>query len=336
MKELDNYLKLYKNYPLKISQSGGKGFYAPGKVYLNNKTIDQIIKLLEELKGEKNDASATINDKIVDYVDKGKYKNNVDKISVYELKFWKYILDTIIPTATDLTNTEVLKVLFFDTIKADLTTVKSKGDEPDQNGSQTIKDIRSIDKTIPDPDAGPDLTGKIVELSLDSSGLRRFAKLTKKLDDGSYEFVEITLEKRGGNRNRFSQRGGAPDEYVEIMLNGVLTKVKVTDLTEEQAREIMIQERTPRIDSGDADIQTYNVKVFKSMGKNGDTLLGSTSVHRSQTIKSVLDSIKGGSSSQRCVITSYHNFVNSIGPKDYYVTLSNLRLKNPQLELYLI
>jgi hypothetical protein len=111
---------------------------------------------------------------------------------------------------------------------------------------------------------------------------------------------------------------------------------KIVYMPLEEFLELTNPTQNVLIDYGEPDIQTYNIKIYKSMGKNGDTLLGSTSAHRTQTIKSVLDTIKGGSSSQRCIVTSYHNFVNSIGPKDYYATLSNLRLKNNQVELYLI
>jgi hypothetical protein len=94
--------------------------------------------------------------------------------------------------------------------------------------------------------------------------------------------------------------------------------------------------RPSLIDYGDPEFSSYNVRVYKSTGNRGDTLLGSTVASSGQTIKSVLDSIKGAGVSQRCIVTSHHNFVNSIGPKDYYVSFNNLRLRNGNVELFLI
>jgi hypothetical protein len=63
--------------------------------------------------------------------------------------------------------------------------------------------------------------------------------------------------------------------------------------------------------------------------------LGSGNAHRSSSIKSVLDSIKGSNPSSRCVVSSGKSFVTSLDSNNYYTPFSNLRLKHSQVELHL-
>jgi len=88
-------------------------------------------------------------------------------------------------------------------------------------------------------------------------------------------------------------------------------------------------------DSGPSVPLGFKVDLYKNTG-GGDVLLGSRTVTRNDTIKSVIDSVKGSNPNQRCIVTSHKNFLNSIGPKDYYVTFGNLRLQYEQVELWLI
>jgi hypothetical protein len=88
-------------------------------------------------------------------------------------------------------------------------------------------------------------------------------------------------------------------------------------------------------DNDEPDLMMFRVYVYRT-GRNGDDLLASSTANRSQTIKSVLDAVKGANPSQRCIVSSGKQFVTSLDPKDYYTTFANLRLRYPQAELTLI
>ena len=79
----------------------------------------------------------------------------------------------------------------------------------------------------------------------------------------------------------------------------------------------------------------FRVFVYK-IGKTDDILLATATANRSQTIKSVIDGVKGANPNQRCLVSSGKMFVTSLDPKDYYITFGNLRLKYDQAELTLI
>jgi hypothetical protein len=91
-------------------------------------------------------------------------------------------------------------------------------------------------------------------------------------------------------------------------------------------------------DNGEPELMLFKVYVYR-MGRNernGDDLLAHATASRSQTIKSVLDGVKGANPNQRCIVSSGKQFVTSLDPKDYYTTFANLRLRYPQAELTLI
>ena len=95
------------------------------------------------------------------------------------------------------------------------------------------------------------------------------------------------------------------------------------------------QQADIEIDYGDPEIGMFKVDVYRTVG-GGDVLLGSRVVTRNDTIKSVIDSIKGGNPNQRCIVSTYKSFLNSLGPKDYYATFNHLKLTRDQVELFLI
>ena len=118
----------------------------------------------------------------------------------------------------------------------------------------------------------------------------------------------------------------------------LITKVllafkKLVPIPEEESKQT--REYNLDYDGGDPDISVFTVHVYKNTG-HGDVLLGSRTVRTTDTIKSVIDSVKGANPNQRCIVTCYKNFLNSLGPKDYYVPFGNLRLKYDQVELWLI
>ena len=87
--------------------------------------------------------------------------------------------------------------------------------------------------------------------------------------------------------------------------------------------------------SGDPDVEYFRVSVYRTQN-NKDNLLGSSTVNKSATIKSVIDSIKGGNPNYRCLVSCGKMLVTSLDPKDYYTTFAHFRLKYEQVELYLI
>ena len=91
----------------------------------------------------------------------------------------------------------------------------------------------------------------------------------------------------------------------------------------------------PYEDNGEPELMMFKVYVYRT-GRNGDDLLASSTANRSQSIKSVLDAVKGANPSQRCIVSSGKQFVTSLDPKEYYTTFANLRLRYPQAELTLI
>ena len=88
--------------------------------------------------------------------------------------------------------------------------------------------------------------------------------------------------------------------------------------------------------SGEPEITTFKVLVYKNEFNKGDILLSSGSASRSHTIKSILDTIKGASNSKKCIVSCGRIFITSLEPKDYYQTLGSLHLKYDSVELYLI
>ena len=113
----------------------------------------------------------------------------------------------------------------------------------------------------------------------------------------------------------------------------LLALKKLLPIPEEESKQT--REYNLDYDGGDPDISVFTVHVYKNTG-HGDVLLGSRTVRTTDTIKSVIDSVKGANPNQRCIVTCYKNFLNSLGPKDYYVPFGNLRLKYDQVELWLI
>jgi hypothetical protein len=91
----------------------------------------------------------------------------------------------------------------------------------------------------------------------------------------------------------------------------------------------------PYEDNGEPELMMFKVYVYRT-GRNGDDLLAHSTANRSQTIKSVLDGVKGANPSQRCIVSSGKQFVTSLDPRDYYTTFANLRLRYDQAELTLI
>jgi hypothetical protein len=87
--------------------------------------------------------------------------------------------------------------------------------------------------------------------------------------------------------------------------------------------------------SGDPDVEYFKVTVYRTQN-NRDHLLGSSTVNKSTTIKTVIDSIKGGNPNMRCLVSSGKMLVTSLDPKDYYTTFAHFRLKYDQVELFLI
>jgi hypothetical protein len=87
--------------------------------------------------------------------------------------------------------------------------------------------------------------------------------------------------------------------------------------------------------SGEPEINMFRVFVYKAQN-NEDILLGTATANRSQTLKSVIDGVKGANPNQRCIVSNGKTFITSLDPKDYYVTFGNLKLKYDQAELTLI
>lgn len=88
--------------------------------------------------------------------------------------------------------------------------------------------------------------------------------------------------------------------------------------------------------SGDAEITSFKVYVYKNEFNRGDVLLSSGSASRANTVKSILDGVKGANNSRRCIVSSGKIFITSLEPKDYYQTLASLHPKYDSVELYLI
>lgn len=131
--------------------------------------------------------------------------------------------------------------------------------------------------------------------------------------------------------------GDGPDDIIEVIYRDARGYKRIIKGKRSDVAGIVLVNTpktinfNPDTDSYDIRPTTFNVKVSRN-----DQPLGQVIVNGNTTIKSILDSIKGGSNSRRCIISSYNKFLNSIGPQDYSVPLNNLRLKHGQVELSLI
>ena len=91
----------------------------------------------------------------------------------------------------------------------------------------------------------------------------------------------------------------------------------------------------PDYTTGEPEINMFKVFVYRAQNKE-DILIGTATANRSQTLKSVIDGVKGANPNQRCIVSNGKTFVTSLDPKDYYVTFANLKLRYDQAELTLI
>jgi len=86
-------------------------------------------------------------------------------------------------------------------------------------------------------------------------------------------------------------------------------------------------------DSGDQQYHSYKVTVYITKGNN-DSYVGGGSMGRSETVKSILDSLKV--KCRTCIVSSGKQYVKSLEGKDLYTSLAQLNLKFDNIELFLI
>jgi len=214
--------------------------------------------------------------------------------------------------------------------------------------------VELIDESDADADAkmtrAADDEAKRAEITANPGDAKRGTDTVKPVDDGAKRgtatvnpVADPTKKGTGGGRNIFqysldSRRYIGGVQKIKATLEEVTNKTLNTetflnkeDFDSKYELYVQMYENDPL-----PQHLFYDVSVSRMGPNNRDIHLGSTRASKNQTINDVLNSVKGGNQSKRCIITSYNNFVNSIGSKDYFVSFNNLRLKHGKVELYLI